>query len=449
MQQYVIAGQMAEPFSLSHFSNSAEPRVLPKIDAVNAATCQGFTVKELTSHFARLRNEFGAVARKIEALTQLSCLKRPGCGQLAQLSKQTRQLAHVVQRDLQRGAELRAATFSDSVGIEQFPDPIRIDQLIEQCSDYQDRIQRQLGLVAQLREIAAELRSELNLLAMRGRERAGSLSFDGVKALTRRIISELVCDVTPPVLHPQLALDVLVELFGNRADAEIHAVAFATAQSVARVARVTWLRADQVELVTAAALLQDCGKLLTPPSNPSCLTIHAPQLADHHPLIGSAIISGYRDAPVRLATLVAQHHERLNGTGHPFRLSDKQLSGFARLVAVASRLERLRLRFAFDSDLLTAPDQAERPAMVQLWAEANAGAWDLNLTRKLLVQRDAPLELQNSLDQSFTAPAESEDMPVPPPLNRLPQQHVHNSASHKRVRRPTSRVTEFRSKTGS
>jgi hypothetical protein len=344
-----------------------------------------------TQYFSRLRNQFGPLSRKIEALSRLACLQRPGFDQVALLAAEVRRLARLIEQQLQEGANAANGVYSDSVGIED---------LIERCSDYQDRLQRQLALVAQLRGEATELRDELNILAMRGRDRTGSLAYDGLRELARRIISELVCDVTPPVLHPRLALDVLTELLGNAADAKVCAIAFASAQAVARVARVTWLREDQVELVTAAALLQDCGQLLIDQSGESPLTTRDTRGVDRHPLVGAAIVGGYRNAPSELAPLIAQHHERLNGTGHPARLGPNQQNGFSRLLATASRLERLRLRFAFDSDLLTPPDVAEGPAMIQLWAEAREGVWDQDMAKKLLIQRDVPPTLQSSLDQS-------------------------------------------------
>lgn len=373
-------------------------------------------------HFARLRNQFGPVSRKIEALSRLACLRRPGFEQLTLLAEKTLRLARQIERELNVGADAHQVTL---------PDPAWIEDLIEECSDYQDRLQRQLALVAQIREDAVELRDELNLLAMRGLDRTGSLAFDGLRELSRRVISELVCDVTPPVLHPRLALNVLTELLGDINDAKICAVAFASAQAVARVARVTWLREDQVELVTSAALLQDCGQLLTARTGDQAGAIRSEATSDHHPLVGAAIVAGYRNAPQGLAALIAQHHERLDGSGHPCKIDGVRMNGFSRLLSAASRLERLRLRSAFDSDLLTLPELAEGPAMTKLWNEACRGVWDLEMARKLLIQRDAPRSLQDALDQSISnagtptsATGES---------TRLPQPHFRSTLRHSGV----------------
>lgn len=389
MDQFVIYGRMPDRNPAVSVSDNAQ-RATIEISS-GGFVGSGSAARNRPDHyFSRLRNQFGPLSRKIETLSRLACLQRPGFQELARLAKEPLRLARLIEHQLQEGAESQNSASCDASGIED---------LIEQCSEYQDRLQRQLALVAQLRGEASELRDELNVLAMRGRDRTGSLAFDGIRDLARRIISELVCDVTPPVLHPRLALDVLTEQLGNSSDARICAVAFASAQAVARVARVTWLREDYVELVTAAALLQDCGQLLTPESSEVPTSIPGARVVDHHASIGAVIVAGYRNAPAGLATLIAQHHERLNGSGSPGRLGAHRQNGFSRLLAAASRLERLRLRLADDSDLLTAPEIAEGPAITRLWNEARDGIWDLEMARKLLIQRDVPLALRSLLDQ--------------------------------------------------
>lgn len=389
VEQFAVHGRIQEPGQSVAVSRIS--RNLAKISSVETDTNGQTTLlrKQLNQYFAQLQNQFGPVSRKIGALSKLACLERPGFHQLARLAEETVRLSRLIERQLGHGADVRALNV---------PDPIWIDELIEQCSDYQDRLQRQLALATQLREKASLLRDELNVLAMRGRDRTGSLAFDGLRGLAKRIVSELMYDVSPPLIHPKLALEVLTDLLGDQAEAKICVIAFASAQAVARVARVTWLRADQVELVTSAALLQDCGQLLTLDSAELVKPARKSRRGDHHPLVGAAIIGGYRNAPTGLAQLIAEHHERISGYGYPARLASDQQNGFSRLLAAASRLERLRLRVAIDSDLLTLPDLAEGPALQQFWAEVQAGDWDPEMSRKLLIQRDVPQDLQGCFE---------------------------------------------------
>lgn len=337
--------------------------------------------------FARQRQQFQIVLRKVEGLAALPCLSRPGFRLAAELARETFSVARRADFEMARGAD---------AGDPYFPQREYLEQLIERTSDLQDRLQRQLALVAQWQADATELQRELDLL-IGSRHSLQGVAFDGMRALTRRLISELLFDVSPPVLHPQLALDVLTERLGSAALARVCAVSLASAQVVARVARVTWLREDQVELVTAAALLQDCGKLVMPDSAGVARAVSHPTIR-RHTRVGAALVAGYRQAPAGLTDIIAAHHRRKND-GSAMLSTPGGPPSFALLLAAASRFERLRLLAADRSNLLTAPDLVDRPAMVTLWNETRAGLWDEHFVNKILAQRDGSQEC-SSIDES-------------------------------------------------
>ena len=368
---------------------------LPGWKAVTCLTSGTATVEKtaLTGDFARQRQLFQIVLSKVEALADLPCLNRPGFRLLAELASDTRRGARQVDLEL-----ARAADPADPY----FPKWAEIEQLIEHTSDLQDRLQRQLALAAQWQDDASELRDEVErLIGGRTQSAAQGVSFDGMRTLARRVISELLFDVTPPVLHPLLALEMLTERLENQSHARIFAVALASAQLVARVARVTWLSEDQVELVTAAALLQDCGKLVMPHrSQQEQLARKLSTTVRCHARIGATVVAGYRNAPAELAGLIASHHRRLNSVQSPFPEAVSQSTDFAHLLAAASRFERLRLELANQSTLLTLPELVDQPAMEQFWSEARTGAWDAHVVHKILVQRDGYERYLRAIDAS-------------------------------------------------
>lgn len=353
---------------------------------------------EMVRDFARQRDLFQILLHKTEGLARLSCLSRPGFQLLADLAQFTLAAARKTDRELARGADLHDP---------HIPQADHIEHLIEQTSDLQDRLQRQLALVAQLQEDATELRAELELLIDRRNVTHHSLAFDGIRALSRRLISELLYDVTPPVLHPRLAMDVLTERLGNETHARAFAVALGTASLVARVARVTWLGEEAVELITSAALLQDCGKLVIQQYPGRIEIAGRSNVSPRHTQIGAAMVGSYRNAPAGLADLIATHHQRL---GNP--ALDQQRPGISgeklrsplqapgELLAAASRFERLRVSSADRSTLLTPPELVDRLAMSQLWRETLAGDWNEHFVRKILVQRDGHLECVKDAEQA-------------------------------------------------
>ena len=330
----------------------------------------------LAREFARQRQQFQIVLRKVEGLASLPGLSRPGFRLAAELARETLSIARRTDFELARGADAFDA---------YFPQREYVEQLVERTSDLQDRLQRQLALVAQWQADAMELQAEFELL-IGSRHASQSVPFDGLRAFTRKLISELLFDVSPPVLHAQLALDMLTERLGNVTQARVYAVALASAQVVARVARVTWLREDQVELVTAAALLQDCGKLVMPEPAAGELAISHPTIR-RHTRVGAALVAGYRQVPAGLTDLIASHHRRRND-GSALPATSSGMPSFTWLLAAASRFERLRLLAADRSNLLTSPELVDRPAIVALWNETRAGSWDAHFVSKILAQRD-------------------------------------------------------------
>jgi putative nucleotidyltransferase with HDIG domain len=98
-----------------------------------------------------------------------------------------------------------------------------------------------------------------------------------------------------------------------------------------------------VTMVRRAALLHDIGKLSVPNTileKPGALNDREWGVMKMHPVYTRMIlenISGFN----RLAFVAAAHHERLDGTGYPEGLRATQLSGPARIVAVADVFQAL------------------------------------------------------------------------------------------------------------
>ncbi len=89
--------------------------------------------------------------------------------------------------------------------------------------------------------------------------------------------------------------------------------------------------------IRVGALLHDIGKIGVPDtilSKPGRLTAGEYAEIKKHPAIGANIIQGVRLLQDELPAL-AQHHERLDGTGYPHGLGADQISLIARIVAVA------------------------------------------------------------------------------------------------------------------
>lgn len=153
----------------------------------------------------------------------------------------------------------------------------------------------------------------------------------------------------------------LADLFAALIDEKSH-FTYRHSRRVARVARelgrALGLGPSQIAALNVAALLHDLGKLSVPAElleKPEGLSWEEMNLFRQHPYYTYRILREVkRFNPI--PAWAAYHHERLDGSGYPFRLTAKQLSPGARLVAVSDvftalnedrpyrpRLDRLRV----------------------------------------------------------------------------------------------------------
>jgi hypothetical protein len=104
------------------------------------------------------------------------------------------------------------------------------------------------------------------------------------------------------------------------------------------IAEEMGLTDDQRDRLRWASLLHDVGKLMVPASlltKPGKPTDDEWELLRRHTLFGASLCEPLRDWLGDALTAVSQHHERLDGTGYPYRLSGMEIGWAARIVAVA------------------------------------------------------------------------------------------------------------------
>ena len=103
------------------------------------------------------------------------------------------------------------------------------------------------------------------------------------------------------------------------------------------IARWMRLKESDIELVTAAGLLHDIGKTLMPEE---LLNKEAPLTEYEEKIMRAHVTKGYdiikeQDIDDHIKNSVLMHHERMDGTGYPFKLSGNKIDEIARIIMVA------------------------------------------------------------------------------------------------------------------
>lgn len=103
--------------------------------------------------------------------------------------------------------------------------------------------------------------------------------------------------------------------------------------------------ARRVEQVLYASPMHDVGKIGIPDAillKPGRLTPEEREVMQHHPEIGSRILSGSDSEILKLSEVVAlTHHEKWDGTGYPRHLRGEDIPEVGRIVAVADVFDAL------------------------------------------------------------------------------------------------------------
>ncbi len=100
---------------------------------------------------------------------------------------------------------------------------------------------------------------------------------------------------------------------------------------------------DRIDGIRIAGSIHDIGKISIPAeilSKPASLTEIEYKLIKTHPQMGYDILKNI-DFPWPVAMAIYQHHERINGTGYPCGLMDKNIILESKILAVADVVEAM------------------------------------------------------------------------------------------------------------
>ena len=98
---------------------------------------------------------------------------------------------------------------------------------------------------------------------------------------------------------------------------------------------------EQINTIRMAGIVHDIGKMSVPAeilSKPSKLDESEMNLTKRHPQFGYEILKDI-EFPWPIAKIVLQHHERLNGSGYPLGLTEKDIMLEAKILSVTDVVE--------------------------------------------------------------------------------------------------------------
>jgi putative nucleotidyltransferase with HDIG domain len=109
------------------------------------------------------------------------------------------------------------------------------------------------------------------------------------------------------------------------------------------IAKDLKLSKGSIEAMRLASLIHDIGKISIPLSilsKPGKITDIEKALIQLHPITGYEIVKDI-DFPYPIAKIIAQHHEKINGSGYPNGLKGKEILLEAKIITVADVIEAM------------------------------------------------------------------------------------------------------------
>ncbi|MFN3545157.1 MAG: HD-GYP domain-containing protein [Thiobacillus sp.] len=155
------------------------------------------------------------------------------------------------------------------------------------------------------------------------------------KAVSAESAGELVEEISASVLRNPGALVSLARL--KTADDYTYMHSVAVCALMVSLARQLGLPEAEVREAGMAGLLHDLGKALMPMkvlNKPGKLTDEEFRVIKNHPVEGHRLLVEGGGASEIVLDVCLHHHEKVDGTGYPERLTDEQITRFAKMGAV-------------------------------------------------------------------------------------------------------------------
>jgi HD-GYP domain-containing protein (c-di-GMP phosphodiesterase class II) len=185
----------------------------------------------------------------------------------------------------------------------------------------------------------------------------------------------LVCEVMSSVSRNPHALIALTRLRSRDEYTFIHSLSVSAL--LTRFGRSLGMAELDVFELGLAGLLHDVGKMIVPDkvlNKPGSLTDEEFALVRTHPEQGYILLSQTPDTPHVVLDVCRHHHERIDGTGYPFRLKGDAISRAARIAAICDVYDALTSQRAYKS--AWSPEEA----ICRMYE------WSGHFDRELLVQ---------------------------------------------------------------
>jgi len=333
---------------------------------------------EIVDSYAALRQQYTEQSHRAKLQFADPRLQQPCCSTLFHLavgSVKASRLAYTA---------LREAEFALRSADVDVVSPDVVQRAIDWNRQQLNHLEAQLrlldlvdGVMLPLRKLVVQLETSRHVSAL------------GWRSIARHLVSESgrLADGAPFFPLPGFSLKAYLSFAGHGPYGDAFSRGIETTLSLAPVLVKRDADSAQTDLLSIAALCQDCGLLLSarhrrPASGRGTET---PAGWPAHPSIGAGLVAGMAEFATELPSLVAEHHQRFIGFDRLLALAPAIQKKGSRLLATTVRFLEIVDELPMNAaDEVSPPGAALYSAAVQLGREAARGEWDSRIAGELL-----------------------------------------------------------------
>lgn len=165
-----------------------------------------------------------------------------------------------------------------------------------------------------------------------------TLSLQGIIAIQNSQLNLILKDAQ---LETIFRLAMSIEYRDRETGAHIHRVS----DYAYLIGEKLGLKKTEANLIKNSMPLHDIGKIAIPDNillKPEKLTEEERKIVEKHPVIGAKMLEGSKSIILKAAEIIAlSHHEKYDGTGYPYGLSETKIPLYGRIAALADVFDAL------------------------------------------------------------------------------------------------------------
>ncbi|MCM8785482.1 MAG: CHASE2 domain-containing protein [Candidatus Omnitrophica bacterium] len=211
-----------------------------------------------------------------------------------------------------------------------------------------------------------------------------TLSIPGIIAIQNSQLNLILKDAQ---LETIFRLAVSIEYRDRETGTHIHRVS----EYAYLIAEKLGFKKTECTLIKNAMPLHDIGKIAIPDNillKPGTLTAEERKIIEKHPIIGAKMLEGSKSIILKAAEIIAlSHHEKYDGTGYPYGLSENKIPIYGRIAALSDVFDALTSDRIYKSSV-----DVERA--FKIINEEKGKAFDPKLVEIFTKSKDEIIEIQ-------------------------------------------------------